>query len=107
MSVEADPPGRMAAGHRDRQRAFDAYETSVTSFAQVGQPASGPWVPLANLYFARHQYDVALKTLVRYRERIAEVRAQNPGRPARPLETEAQRLVEQLRALGISDQTLP
>jgi TonB family protein len=88
-------------------RAIDAYETSVATFARVGQSASGPWVPLANLYFARHQYDMALKTLVAYRERIAEVQARNSVRlPARPLEAEAQRLIEQLRALGITDETL-
>ena len=38
------------------------------------RPTSGPWVPLANLYFARHQYDMALKTLVRRSERVAQLR---------------------------------
>jgi TonB family protein len=99
--------GYLYTVQRNYGRAIDAYETSLATFARVGQPASGPWVPLANLYFARHQYDMALKTLVTYRERIAAVQAQNPGRPARPLEIEAQRLVEQLRALGITDETLP
>jgi TonB family protein len=46
-------------------RAIDAYERSVAIYEPTSNPASGPWVPLANLYFARHQYDIALKTLLR------------------------------------------
>jgi TonB family protein len=87
-------------------RAIDAYETAVAAFAAAGQPASGPWVALANLYFARHQYDIALKTLVTYRDRITAAQAQNPGRPLRPLDDEAVHLVEQLRALGVADPSL-
>lgn len=87
-------------------RAIDAYETAVSAFATAGQPASGPWVALANLYFARHQYDIALKTLVAYRDRIAAALAQNPGRPFRPLDEEAVRLFERLRALGVTEDSL-
>ena len=50
-------------------RAIDAYEKRSPSRARGGQPRSGPWVPLANLYFARHQYDMALKTLLRPAQR--------------------------------------
>jgi TonB family protein len=92
-------------GHYDR--AIDAYETALAAFARSGSPASGPWVPLANLYFARHQYDLALNTLAAYRDRVAAVQAANPGRPLRPLDDEAVRLVERLRALGVSDEALP
>jgi tetratricopeptide (TPR) repeat protein len=88
-------------------RAIDAYETSVATFARVGQPSSGPWVPLANLYFARHQYDRALETLLKYREQIEETRRRFPTLPPRPLEPDGQQLVEQLRALGITDDKLP
>jgi TonB family protein len=87
-------------------RAIDAYEAGITANARAGNPSDGRWVPLANLYFARHQYDMALKTLVAYRDRIAAVQAQNPGRPFRPLEDEAVRLYERLRALGVTEETL-
>ena len=47
-------------------RAIDAYETAVALATRVRPvPTSGPFVQLANLYFARHQYDLALKTLLR------------------------------------------
>ena len=46
-------------------RAIDAYETAVAVALRSRFPTSGPYVPLANLYFARHQYDMALKTLLR------------------------------------------
>jgi TonB family protein len=87
-------------------RAIDSYETSLATYARSGSP-DGPWVPLANLYFARHQYDIALSTLVNYRDRVVAVQAANPGRPPRPPEPEAVRLIERLRALGVSDDTLP
>ena len=43
-------------------------EASPSYAAVARSPTSGPWVPLANLYFARHQYDIALKTLLRPRQ---------------------------------------
>ena len=46
-------------------RAIDAYETAVAVAARADFPTPGPFVQLANLYFARHQYDMALKTLLR------------------------------------------
>jgi hypothetical protein len=56
-------------------------------------------VELANLYFARNQYDLALNTLLR------------PGRAMndtqRRLTPEAQALMEKLRALGITEETVP
>ena len=51
------------------------------SYARDRAPATmGPWVPLANLYFARHQYDMALKTLLRP-QRDAGAGARSPTRP--------------------------
>jgi TonB family protein len=81
-------------------RAIDAYERSVAAYEQSPSPASGPWAPLANLYFARHQYDIALRTLLRPRE------APNPAaRPVR-LSSDAEALIERLRALGVTEETL-
>jgi TonB family protein len=83
-------------------RAIDAYERSVAIYLR-GQPRSGPWVALANLYFARHQYDIALKTLLRPRE------ATNGAAPlggTSLLGSEAEALIERLRALGVTEETL-
>jgi hypothetical protein len=60
-------------------------------------------VPLANLYFARHQYDVALKTLLRPRQ--ATNGAAPPG-GSRLVGGEAEALIERLRALGVTEETL-
>ena len=59
-------------------RAIDAYERALPAVAAPGQPP-GPWVPLANLYFARHQYDLALNTLVRQRALYQSARINNEG----------------------------
>jgi TonB family protein len=83
-------------------RAIDAYEQAVAVSLRAPFPSSGPIVPLAKLYFARHQYDMALKTLLR------------PGLPTngavaagnRRLSDEATALVEQLRMLGVTEETL-
>jgi TonB family protein len=80
-------------------RAIDAYESAIAVFARAGSPTQGRWVELANLYFARNQYDLALKTLLRPpRETDAE---------RRPYTAEAEALLEKLRALGISAETVP
>jgi tetratricopeptide (TPR) repeat protein len=83
-------------------RAIDAYERSVAIYEPTSNPASGPWAPLANLYFARHQYDIALKTLLRPQ------RAANKGLDPRAtrLSREAETLIERLRALGVTEATL-
>jgi TonB family protein len=78
-------------------RAIDAYETSLASYEENGaQSNMGPWVPLANLYFARHQYDAALKTLLR------------PNLPGgnRVMSSEANALLQKLHALGVTEETL-
>ena len=77
-------------------RAIDAYERSVAIATQPPAPVSGPYVPLANLYFARHQYDLALKTLLR------------PNLPGgnRLMSPEANALLERLNALGVTEETL-
>ena len=85
-------------------RAIDAYETALASYARNGaRPTMGPWVPLANLYFARHQYDIALKTLLRPQQ--ATNGAASPGGSAR-LGPEANALLDRLRALGVSEESL-
>jgi TonB family protein len=83
-------------------RAIDAYERSVAIYEPTSNPASGPWVPLANLYFARHQYDIALKTLLRP-QRAAN---RNLDPRATRLGNEGQLLLERLRALGVTEETL-
>jgi TonB family protein len=77
-------------------RAIDAYEQAVAVSLRAPFPTSGPIVPLAKLYFARHQYDMALKTLLR---------TPAPGGNRR-LNDEATALIEQLRALGVTQETL-
>jgi TonB family protein len=76
----------------DYGRAIDAYEKAVAS--NTGRWTE-PWTALANLYFARHQYDMALKTLIAYKQsgvtRIAP---------------EAAVMIEKLRALGVTEETL-
>jgi TonB family protein len=79
-------------------RAIDAYERTLATFASRGQPRSGPWSPLANLYFARHQYDQALNTLVRQRALYNSARINNEG--------EVKALIEKLRALGLTHESL-
>jgi len=77
-------------------RAIDAYEMSVAAYARENHVQSAPYVPLASLYFARHQYDMALKTLLR------------PNLPGgnRIMSPEANALLEQLNALGVTEQTV-
>ena len=77
-------------------RAIDAYEQAVTFSLRAAFPTSGPIVPLANLYFARHQYDAALKTLLR------------PNLPGgnRLRSPEAAALIQKLNALGVTEETV-
>jgi TonB family protein len=77
-------------------RAIDAYERAVSLSADSRQPA--PWVALANLYFARHQYDLALNTLVRQRVLYNSARINNEG--------EVKALIEKLRTLGLTHEAL-
>jgi TonB family protein len=80
-------------------RAIDAYEQAITVFEQAGS-SQGRWVELANLYFARNQYDMALNTLLRPRRAS--------GDSTRPQMTpEAEALMQKLRALGITEETVP
>jgi TonB family protein len=75
----------------DYGRAIAAYEQSV---GRRGWP--GEWVALANLYFARNQYDLALETLLRGKAESS--RGQMPAG--------AEPLLEKLRALGITEDVL-
>jgi TonB family protein len=78
-------------------RAIDAYEKAIAVFTQAGS-TQGRWVELANLYFARNQYDMALDTLLRPR------RGSNDA--TRRMSPEAEALMEKLRALGVTEETL-
>jgi tetratricopeptide (TPR) repeat protein len=84
-------------------RAIDAYEQAVAVSLRSPFPSSGPIVPLAKLYFARHQYDMALKTLLR--PGLPTDGAVPPGGNRR-LSDEATALIQQLRALGVTEETL-
>jgi TonB family protein len=88
---------------RNFDRAIDAYERSVAIHLRSSNPTSGPWVPLANLYFARHQYDVALKTLLRPRQAHGVT---TPIAGSRLAASGAEALIERLRALGVTEETL-
>jgi TonB family protein len=79
-------------------RAIDAYERALSGFVARGQPRSGPWAPLATLYFARHQYDLALNTLVRQRAEANSALINNEG--------EVKALIARLRALGLTHESL-
>ena len=79
-------------------RAIDAYEKSLAAFPTPRLQRAGPWVPLANLYFARHQYDLALNTLVRQRAIYDSARINNEG--------EVKALIAKLRALGLTHESL-
>lgn len=82
-------------------RAIDAYETALAAYARGGGPAQASSLALANLYFARHQYDLALRTLLTYKERIKSA----PGwRGGTPLLDE---FIARLAALGVTEATLP
>jgi TonB family protein len=83
-------------------RAIDAYETAVAVAMRSPYPTSGPYVRLANLYFARHQYDLALKTLLRPQQVMRGAPAGGSWR----VSSEATALIERLRALGVTEETL-
>jgi tetratricopeptide (TPR) repeat protein len=82
-------------------RAIDAYETAVAVAMRSPFPTSGPYVRLANLYFARHQYDMALKTLLRPQQVMSGAAAGSWR-----VSDEATALIERLRALGVTEETL-
>jgi tetratricopeptide (TPR) repeat protein len=79
-------------------RAIEAYEAAIAVFARAGLPTQGRWVELANLYFARNQYDMALKTLLRP--------PRGTGAERRPYTPEAEALLAKLRVLGITEETV-
>jgi TonB family protein len=83
-------------------RAIDALETAVAIAMRSPYPTSGPYVRLANLYFARHQYDLALKALLRPQQ----VMSSAPPGGSRLVSREATALIERLRALGVTEETL-
>ncbi len=76
----------------DYGRAIDAYENAIASSNGRGTQA---WTPLAKLYFARHQYDMALKTLLAYKQ--SGIDRMTP---------EAAAMIDELRALGVTEETL-
>jgi TonB family protein len=90
-------------GHYDR--AINAYEAAITA-TRAGFTSHNQWVSLANLYFARHQYDMALRTLLNYKQRAAELQAQQPERRSFPV-PEVDNFIERLRVLGVTEETLP
>lgn len=89
-------------GHYDR--AINAYEAAITT-TRAGFTSHNQWVTLANLYFARHQYDMALRTLLNYKQRAAEPQAP-PERRSFPV-PEVENFIERLRVLGVTEDTLP
>jgi TonB family protein len=82
-------------------RAIDAYETGIAAYARGAVPSQGSWLPLANLYYARHQYDLALRTLLRYKDRIKGTPGARGGNPL------ADEFIARLAALGVTEATLP
>jgi TonB family protein len=82
-------------------RAIDAYETGIAAYARGGAPSQGSWFPLANLYYARHQYDLALGTMLTFKERIKGTPAESGRTPL------ADDFIARLAALGVTEKTLP
>jgi TonB family protein len=83
-------------------RAIDAYETALAAYARGGGgPAEPSSLALANLYYARHQYDLALRTLLTYKERIKATPRWRGGTPL------ADEFIARLAALGVTEATLP
>jgi len=82
-------------------RAIDAYETALAAYARGGAPAQPSSLALANLYFARHQYAEALRTLLRHKQSLAT--RSGAGRP-NPI---VDGFIDRLRALGVTEETLP
>jgi len=85
--------GYIYTQYADYGRAIEAYEKAIAirNFDLPGQ-----WTSLASLYFARHQYDMALKTLLASKERSRSGR----------ISDEATAMIERLRALGVTEETL-
>jgi TonB family protein len=84
--------GYIYTQYGDYGRAIDAYEKAVALPINVWP---GQWTSLASLYVARHQYDRALKTLLAYKQRTSN-----------RMDSEALAMVEKLRALGVTEDTL-
>jgi TonB family protein len=85
--------GYLYTQYGDYGRAIAAYEAAVENGGGWG----GEWLALAHLYFARNQYDMAMRTLLRYKEKNGDSVQLFPG-------TEA--FIEKLRLLGISEEAL-
>jgi len=85
--------GYIYTQYGDYGRAIEAYEKAVaiSNYAWPGQ-----WTSLASLYFARHQYDKALKTLLDFKHESKSGRVSD----------EATAMIERLRALGVTEETL-
>jgi len=85
--------GYIYTRYTDYGRAIDAYERAVAT-----KTAFWPeqWTSLASLYFARHQYDKALRTLLAFKQRS----------PSGRISDEATAMIEKLRALGVTEETL-
>ena len=88
-------------------RAIDAYETAIAAFTRAGgaravAPSSS--LPLANLYYARHQYDMALRTLLAYKAHASAV--QTPRGAPRFEDPGIDEFIARLRAIGVTEETL-
>jgi tetratricopeptide (TPR) repeat protein len=94
-----DVYGYIFTRYLDYGRAIAAYESGFSVADRVGgvTAAQVRWSQLADLYFARHQYDMALKTVLRYQATLDAL-----GRDDR--DTTA--YIEKLRALGVTEETL-
>ncbi len=83
-------------------RAIEACETAVAAYARAGVPSQSSSLALANLYFARHQYAEALQTLLRHKQAVANTPLL-AGR-SNPI---VDGFIDKLRALGVTEETLP
>jgi len=83
-------------------RAIDAYESGIAAYARAGIPWQTSAVALANLYFARHQYAEALRTLLKHKQNVARTQI-SAGQPNPIVEG----FIDRLRALGVTEETLP
>ena len=97
-------PGQVSTQLKSPPAEKDGPLAAITT-TRAGFTSHNQWVTLANLYFARHQYDMALRTLLSYKQRAAELQAP-PERRSFPA-PEVENFIERLRVLGVTEDTLP
>jgi TonB family protein len=90
--------GYIYTQYGDFGRAVAAYEAGLTALEGMTARVAGDndYIALAQLYFGTGQYDMALRTLLRYKKEAK----------GRPIDPAATGLLTTLRRLGVTEETL-